>query len=418
MNCKNCNSPMGPNDKFCTNCGNKREAIPESNVDVSLQNEDILQQSDLLEQPQLCSEDKNDELITETAAEEVQASADESNACDIGKTLENNDIVQPMNNTVIQNTNKNNVKTNGKSVIAKVISGFLCIVLAVFVVATVAVAVVQNALSSNSIANMISSIELDEIKIDDIADKEELEAIGLKCESDNVLDIIYDNINQTDLADPLTKSEFQDIVNNDEFSEYIGKTIEENFENVIEGKTDVIISVDDICGFLEKEDEFISDVVGYEITEERIENLRTVLEESYSEVFVSLDIKALDDTIGDAGAMTVIIAFSDWVLIALIIFDVLLAILIFLILHSFRLGFLYCGITSSVVGLIYTLPAVVLAIGSGIFFNSSILGELISQIMGVAVTPLLITSLSLFGLGLLMLIISLIINKFKNKKMA
>ena len=44
---------------------------------------------------------------------------------------------------------------------------------------------------NKSLLEMINNIDINEIKIDDLSDKELLESHGLVCESDNLFDIIY-----------------------------------------------------------------------------------------------------------------------------------------------------------------------------------------------------------------------------------
>ncbi len=299
---------------------------------------------------------------------------------------------------------------------AHILSSFLAIILFAFILITVTIGVFKVAFQSETIADTLSAIDLKDITVDDIADRDVLEEIGLVCDGDNVFDIIYDNIDQDQLADPLTKDEFEAIIENEEFGKYIGDVLDKNVNDLLEGKSTNLLTIEDVTDFLEKEKDTIADIVGYEITDQRVENLRKTLNDSYADVFDSLKIDVNSSPESKTVIVTASILLSDWLLILLIVFDVLLAVLIFLVMKSFRFGFVYCGIPLVIVGTLYTISAGLLLIGIMNVFISGAVAQFINQLAGVVLVKILIISGSVLVGGIIMLVIAKIIKSVQRRR--
>ncbi len=290
----------------------------------------------------------------------------------------------------------------------------LSIILSVFLVLTMTIAILRSAVSEDTIADIFSNLELDEITVDETL-RNDLADMGIVTDGDNILDIVYDNIDQDALKDPLTKEEFKKIADDEDVAEAIGEFLGKNIDSLIEGKA-IELKPEDIVKLIEDEKDTIERVIGYEITEERLDNLRITLDENFADFFEDYKSLEIKSVVGSTASMVIDIVFADWLFILLIAIDVLFAILIMLIVHSFRLGFKYCGIVLVVIGSIFLAGSLFILFDGLELFMRGVIAKMITQVVGVVVWDLVIITASLVFVGVLMLLASMFIKKYLIRK--
>ncbi len=456
MTCKNCGNPLNENDVFCGQCGSKVEPIVEEQLD--LEEKVVLDSQSAVtdcEETPSCEEDvelkttescaieateslssESEELSNTEASEDAKVenevdfeeasneSADESvaepEAEPVAESKEEVDEKSETSKEIPELTvtkGKKLLKIHKRGIKTHLGALALSILLSILMVTTLALFVVRNAITENSVKEIISSLELEDISIYSRSDKSDLEELGIRCDSDNVFDIIYDNIDQNALKEPLTKEQFSRIMNSNTVSEYFGRLISRKLGSAVDGKSVLLISTDDIIDFIEDEEKFVSGILGYELTEEHKNNLRITLDMNFGEAFKTLEIKDLEHIVGKVPAVMIGVVFSDWLFIGLIIICVLLIVLIFLVLRSFRLGFLYNGITILVVNLLYLVTSLSLMFGILSLWMSRVNSSLITQVVSVVLWDLVIITFSAVFVSVIMIVVSGIIKKYliKNK---
>ncbi len=379
-----------------------------------LEQNESAEQPENVEQPQETQEPESVEVPEEVQENKEASQPTEPQTIEVNPLNDKNDDIQNQEFTWTKTTKAKlpkQTKTANKTkrVGAHIACVFISILLALFMITTVAVVLANALIDTDMISSTLTNLDLGDIEIDDVSDKQTLEDLGLICESDNVLDVIYDNIDQSALKEPLSKDQFEEIITNKEFVEYIAENSSKNISRLVSGKPAQIVSADDICDFLEKEDKIVEDIVGYTFDDEMIENLRERLDESYKEIFESLKIESLDDVFEESAAAIIEIVFSDWLLIVLIIIDILLIVLLFLVISSFRLGFVYTGITSIVVSAIYLIASIPMLFGLFELIFDGMAAQLITQASSAALVFLIIICSSILLIGVLMLVTAKII---------
>ncbi len=418
MYCVKCGAKLDDGFMFCGHCGAKvikpdgiqhaasemkpaEESFDDSNVSESYVENDI---------------SLNDNSVSKDAADVISENTPvESCELQEKENLEDEANVSDSDTTCLE-TSKQKIKQKrekGKhSVGSHIVSVFVSILLMLSLLLTLAVAMARMVLHPRNISGGFLNVNVEKLKVEDVMDRDVLEDAGLKCESEKIVDVIFENIDQENLKDELTEEEFKDIIKSDAFSEYIGNVVGDNLEKIAAGKKSDIITIDDVCDFLQYEDDEIEEIIGYEITDKRIENLRKNLNENFSDIFDELQDVSLKKTIGSGPASVVESVFEDWLLILLIVLDLVLVALIFVIMRSATLGFRYCGIPATVVGVIYTALSAFLVFG-GVYAVSSyrVVGDFVTGMVSVSGIGLLLMSILVLIFGILMLIISGILNR-------
>lgn len=446
MTCNFCGKPLNEDDVFCSQCGNKVELDisetpddeanvvldPETTINTS--EEDVVElesvETEETEEADLTSSESPDEEFDETTGfrktiDPEDALFENEGGYEDSEDYEDSEEYDEDSDEIEEETEQPEANIKQRKKLAKIhkrkigahFGAFaLSILLAILMITTLAVFVIRSAITENSIKEIFSSLKLEEITIDSRADKNDLEELGIKCESDNVLDIIYDNIDQDALKEPLTKEQFEKIIKSDSVSEFFGDLIGKNLEAVVNGESVSLMTTDDIIRFIEKEEAMVSDILGYELTEDHKNNLRTTLDINFGDAFKSLEIKELKHMIGKGPAVLINVLFSDWLFIGLLVICVLVLILIFLVLRSFRLGLLYNGITLTVVNFMYLVCALALMFGILDLLLWGINAKLLTQVVGIFLWDLVIITFTAVFVGVIMIIVSRMIKKYLIKR--
>ena len=310
-------------------------------------------------------------------------------------------------------------KTHKKvSVWAHILSVFICILLFAFIVATVAVATVQKSVTENTIKDAINRTDIDAIKVSDLLDKKQISELGLNVKGDNdtLIDVIYDNIDQSRLSHPLSKDEFIEIAHSEELRDFVASAISKRAAKVLNGDRTDAMDVEEIISFVKENKASLSKITGYEITAAEIENLRGMLNDNYKETISKLEIQPMNEYMSDGAASAVRLVSSTWVLIVLLVVVVLLAVLIFLIVRSFKVGCMYNGVTFVIAGLPFLLAAAAFSIGL-IKIQSDIgLVQVLTLAAGAISKVLLILGAIVVAIGAVLIIASCIARAVQKKK--
>lgn len=396
MFCEKCGKEFQEDAALCSECQasensaeapeNAIETIEAEYTDI---NEDVLQEnvtpSDTIEKA----------TVEESVSESLEATFDSS---------ETEEIKLP----------KRIKEKRMRRVFAHIGASLLSIVLAVLLFVTASLWVIRDVVSPDTIKEMISNIDLDEVKIEDIADKELLESHGLKCESDNLFDIIYDNIDQSELPHQVSKDDFRAIVEDEQFREYFGEIFGTSIEALTSGNSSDVVTPDDVVDFLASNDDKFSEFLGYELTEERLDNLKVTLENDYGQIFEAIGDKKLDTLVGNDFANVINIVFADWLFWTLIIADIIVCGLIFLVLRSVSSSVNYCASTLIVIGVIFLCVSALID-GLLSMFGGGPLVYVINQLVSVILWEMIIISVVMIVLGICSIISVKIFGRYKKR---
>lgn len=301
---------------------------------------------------------------------------------------------------------------------AHIAAVFICILLFAFLVATLAVATVQNAVTESAINDAISRTHIDSLKVEDLFDETQVKSMGLdlKSGSDTLIDFLYDNIDQSNFAEPLSREDFRKIALSDEFRDFVAMTISRRASKVIDGIKTNVVDVDEIISFVRSQRDYLSDVIGYKITDTEIDNLRTMLEENYGEALSKLEIQPMNKYVNEGAASAIRLVFSKWILIVLIVVVVLLMALIFLVIRSAKHGLMYNGVTFVVAGLPFVLAAAAFSIGLIPIKSSESIVQFLLLAAGAISRILILLGSIVVAAGIIMIVASCITRSVQNKK--
>jgi len=266
MYCRKCGNSVDTNSKFCSICGN--ELVPDDNV------------NNVLEQKELSS----------VTYEKCYSPKVEK---------------QP-------------------GVPSKLLASLLSVFLVISLVLTSFSVVLGIILSKGTIQSVLSSIDFNDISVDE----DKLEKYNLKSDSDNLADVIYDNIDQSKMKDTLTHREFDAIIENETVASELSKLLSKKADDAINGKNGQIISVDEIITVIKNSRDDISEEIGYELTNERINNLKNALDDKYSEMLSDYRLPRVSNYVGRFPATVIKFINSDILLIIFISIDIALIALI------------------------------------------------------------------------------------------
>ena len=301
-----------------------------------------------------------------------------------------------------------------RRVFAHIGASLLSLILAVLLFVTTGLWVIRDVVSPNTIKEMINNIDINEIKIDDLSDKELLESHGLVCESDNLFDIIYDNIDQNELPNPITKDEFRSIVEDEQFREYFGELFGTSISALISGDSSDVVTPQDVVDYLDSNGEKFSEYLGYELTEERLENLKYTLETDYGKIFEALGDQKLDVLVGEDVSETINLVFSDWLFWSLVFSDLLICGLIFLVLRSVSSSINYIASIIILIGVLFLCISALID-GFLSMFAGGPMVYIFNQLVSVVLWEMVIVSVVMIVVGICAPISAKILSRYKKR---
>jgi len=437
MFCGNCGFELNDTQKFCPNCGlangnfvatteEKTDIIEETafenNESIVCNDEVIETQASLssevkCENNEVCNEDKEIELDCQTEADNTETiESVEEVESDSGETSADSSVSHENSEMFKEIPTQNKPK---KRILSSIVAIFLCIILASCFIATSALQIVRTNMSLDGISNALANVDIKNMKITDILTPDEIEDMGLKYKSDDLIEFIIDNVDQSRLEKPLTEKDIEEIIDNDDILNSLRATLSDNLKKLTEGKKSYIITVDDICEIVDEERDFIEDVVGYKIEDNHLRNLRNYLEDNYDGVFAEIDTGSFDDVVGERGILTVALDLTAWLNYVMVIICLLFIALIVLVLRSFRRGFKYIGITGIVCGVIEIAAAIAaFSLINLIDLNIKLINNLLSGFLGNAVQGVLWFGVGALVIGVALLTVAILIRVFGKRKKA
>jgi hypothetical protein len=275
------------------------------------------------------------------------------------------------------------------------------IILVLAMILTVALAIFRITVSPGTFEDMFKRIEITELKVTEFIPKEELESYGIVCESDNLIDIVYDNIDQSEFEVPVTKEQLIEVVEDEAFQEFFGTTLSDSMNALLEGNLGDVISIEKVVGFVDENREQISELTQTDITDDTITEIETTLQTEFGEVFEEIKTIKVESVVGEAPVMLLNILFADWLMYAAVGVCILIGLLIMLMLRSFNVGSRYFGVVTFLVGAMYLAGAIV-----AIDMIMPLLGDgtavlVIEKLAPVIVTKTIILSSALVAFGII-----------------
>lgn len=399
---------------FCEKCGK------EIQDDALLCNECQLSENGV-EAPEEAPEEIFETVDSEYADNNEAVIQEDATTSDSNDSVDIEESVSDSNEACLDSSETEDIKLpkrikerRMRRVFSHIGASLLSLVLAVLLLITASLWVIRDVVSPDTIKEMINNVDLDEVKIEDIADKELLESYGLKCESDNLFDIIYDNIDQTELPHQVSKEDFRAIVEDEQFREYFGEIFGTSIEALTSGDSSDVVTPDDVVDFLASNEDKFSEIFGYELTDERLDNFRVTLENDYGEIFEAFGDKKLDTLVGNDFANIINIVFADWLFWALIIADILVCGLIFLVLRSVSSSVNYCASTIIVIGVIFLCISALID-GLLAMFVGGPLVYVVNQLVSVILWEMVIISIVMIVLGICSIISVKILSRYKKR---
>ena len=370
---------------------------------------------EIIENSALCSECMQNENNAEPS--ENETAIDNVTESVVNEPVETpkDEVVEESSDFEEEKLPKRMKEKKKRRVIAHIGATLLLILFAFLLIATTCLMVVRDAASPDTIKEMINNIDLNDIKIDDLADKEILEEHGLICNSDNLFDIIYDNIDQSELPYPISKEDFRAIIENEQFREYFGEIFGVSIEMLTSGDSSDVVTSDDIVEYLASNREEFSLILGYDLTDERLENLKQTLDNDYGKVFEAIGNKKLDSLMGEDVANAINFIFADWLFVVLILSDIIVCGLVFLVLRSVSSSVKYCSITMIVIGVIFLCASIAVLNGLLSVLVGGPLMYVLNQLISVVLWETIVISIVLIVIGICAPIAVEIISRYKKR---
>ncbi len=292
------------------------------------------------------------------------------------------------------------------------------IILALMLIVTTGLYIVRRAVSPDTIKEMITSVDLEEVKITDVADKEVFESHGLVCESDNLLDVVYDNIDQEKLPTPISKENFTAIIEDEEFRSYLGEVFGISIEALTSGDTTDLVTPENIVDCLGENREKFSSYLGYDLTDDRLDDLQTTLEEDYGEVFEAIGDQKLDVIVGNDFAEIINIIFADWLFWTLVIIDLFVCGLVFLVLRRIGSGIKYSATVILVVGLMFLCASIAIINGVLPSLGEGAIMTVFNQVASAVLWDTIVISSIMILIGILLPVSVILLGYYKKRRSA
>ena len=229
-----------------------------------------------------------------------------------------------------------------------------------------------------------------------------------------MFDIIYDNIDQNELPNPITKDEFRSIVEDEQFREYFGELFGTSISALISGDSSDVVTPQDVVDYLDSNGEKFSEYLGYDLTEERLENLKYTLETDYGQIFEALGDQKLDVLVGEDVSETINLVFSDWLFWSLVFSDLLICGLIFLVLRSVSSSINYIASIIILIGVLFLCISALID-GFLSMFAGGPMVYIFNQLVSVVLWEMVIVSVVMIVVGICAPISAKILSRYKKR---
>ena len=224
-------------------------------------------------------------------------------------------------------------------------------------------------------------------------------------------------MDQSELPYPISKEDFRAIIENEQFREYFGEIFGVSIEMLTSGDSSDVVTSDDIVEYLASNREEFSLILGYDLTDERLENLKQTLDNDYGKVFEAIGNKKLDSLMGEDVANAINFIFADWLFVVLILSDIIVCGLIFLVLRSVSSSVKYCSITMIVVGVIFLCASIAVLNGILSVLVGGPLMYVLNQLISVVLWETIVISIVLIVIGIIAVVGVVVLAILKKKKL-
>jgi len=302
------------------------------------------------------------------------------------------------------NREKNKHKKSGNSVLAKIATVFLCVLLAVTSILTVFLCAVGNVISEDTITEAINNIDIYDI-VDGYFEEDSLESIVRAYLSSN--DYKEMNISEKTLKKYINSSKIKSAVS-EKIVDYIRDIKYETGEGSISEK--------EIIKILKSSEDKFESAFGVALSNRSYENIRNSLKD------FDLDDYSLSKLRSGNEEMFVVakIVLSEYLLYGILVVDILLIALI-LLANSKKItsGITSIGVLSVICGVLFLLVHFAVKLALSIILNEYVttsIFDALSPLMDSFTNTILCSGAVMAGTGILAIIISAIINAVMSKK--
>ncbi len=394
------------------------QAVPELNADIASVTEVLTETTTPAEE-----EIPAEEPVTEDPAEACQSAPQSDETAHQTQTPEQ-DFAPPAASPFVPEYTEKPKKSKKKiflSILTHTFAVIVSILLCAMLIGASFYTVFRITFSENSLERLVESVFAAELDVTDLVSEQQKQELGIDDDSVSLVDIIYENIDQSRLKFSFTRSELSELLDSLDIADLISERVSESIAQIKSGD-DASITVFDPDGVVELLKEHKSEVkkiLGYSLTSDDYSNIKKVLKEKQEEndSFGKIEISSVAP---GAVADAVGILFSNWILVAVWFLCALVAALVFLIRYSVTGGLRYCGTTAIVAGGIVTLCSLAMLIDFISPLVGGGIGKLIARAISVVGVNTLIVGGSVLGAGILFILtaylIKLICRKRSEKK--
>ncbi len=402
--CEMCGTPHKRNARFCISCGNKFDTsniipvvpiIPPEEKQVSKEDEYIPPESQAVDpDPQPEPEQKRE---SESESEKKEITEDKKE----------------------KKENKKNKKTKAKqNVFLKILSVFFAVILAVLLIASTAVTLLHTVISpdntQNLVADLIDSIDLDDLYINTPDGKLSIgEYFIQSCQKNKG----WENVTENDLEDTLEEEYIH---------EFASEIINEYLTEFVENDGELNITAEDIYDILESNDKTIKKMakdLGFEGNLQIKEKKDTIISNIEKQIGqeginIKLNVEAIGGSaVSGLALQSILFIFTDIAMIAMWGIVAVFALIIFFINWGYFGNFLRsCGIPALIIGVIYLIASLCAEPLSQLFkLPDTAIGDAITFAIGYIAAILLEMSIVLAAVAVGLIIISVISDAIARK---
>lgn len=314
---------------------------------------------------------------------------------------------------------KEQVKQNKKDKKIGRIIGSVFLSIAAFIITVVLVSAVfsKYILSEKVLLATTQKIDYSNIELGDILTDSSFD-VDIK-EGDTTLDIVYETLQKEGSVD-ISKYELEEIFEEATFSQYISDKLAQYSRYALTGDKPEEITPEEIVRLVRENEKVIEKATDLEITSNDLEKMEENLDTNEKELFDSLSVKEMDQTLKDNNLKGIQIIFSNQILIILMIFSFAALIGIIVLISrmhkNVKAPFSYVGIPVLTAGLIITIAMTAVYIFRADIFK--LFGNIVNVMepaILLIITKGIITGAITAGVGLIMVMSYIIIKKAQRK---